>query len=195
MRTFRFNTMGLVSLIAIVATVAAMILLYKFIVPEKRRPRLNKLGQFLHDAFNFKFLVIEKVLQFFYILATTFVICYGIAMLFGISIYRSEYYNRTDWYGIIGILIALFGPIVIRLVYEGLMMFVLLVKNVIQINKKLKATVEGAEYQFPSLKDLTSKDNFDFIKKAPSASVQPVVVPNVQPAAEPSKPETASENE
>lgn len=184
MKTFSFNTMGLVSVIGFVATIAAMILVYKFIVPEKRRPRLNKLGQFLHDAFNFKFLIIEKIMQFFYILSTVSVICYGVAMLFGINIFHSEYYNRTDWYGFIGILIAIIGPVVIRLVYEALLMFILLVKNVIQINKKLKATDGNADYQFPSFKDLASKDNFDFIKKAPQAPVQPVVVPQAQPQAQ-----------
>ncbi len=184
MKTFSFNTMGLVSVIGFAATIAAMILVYKFIVPEKRRPRLNKLGQLLHDAFNFKFLIIEKIMQFFYILSTVSTICYGIALLFGINIFHSEYYNRTDWYGIIGILIAILGPIVIRLVYEGLLMFILLVKNVIQINKKLKTTDESSDYQFPSFKDLTSKDNFDFIKKAPQAPVQPVVVPQAQPQAQ-----------
>ena len=183
MKTFSFNTLGLVSVIGFAATIAAMVLVYKFIVPEKRRPRLNKLGQFLHDALNFKFLIIEKIMQFFYILSTVSTICYGVAMLFGINIYHSEYHSRTDWYGWIGILIALIGPIIIRLIYEGLLMFVLLVKNVIQINKKLKATSEESEYQFPSFKDLASKDNFDFIKKAPQAPVQPVGVPQAQPQA------------
>ncbi len=161
------NTVGFMTFIAAVATIALTILAYKFIVPEKKRAGLNKLGQFLSDVFNFKFLVIEKVLQFFYILCTIFCICFGISMLLGISIYYSSYLDKlyTDWYGIYGLLIAVLGPIVIRLVYEGMMLALLLVKNVIQINKKLKAQTEEDEYQMPKFKELVDKENFSFLKK------------------------------
>ena len=37
-----------------------------------------------------------------------------------------------------GIAVAIVGPIVLRLAYEGIMMFILLVKNVIEINNKMK---------------------------------------------------------
>ncbi len=195
-KPFHFNTMGLVSVIAVLATIVAIILLYRFIVPEKRRPYLNKLGQFLHDVFNFKFLIVEKVMQFFYILATTFVVCYGVSMILGIDVYRSAYYgSSTEWYGIYGILIAIVGPFAIRLAYELLMLFILLVKNVMQINKKLKASSDDLEYQFPGFKDLTSKDNFDFIKKAKTTPVQTQAAPKAQPAAEPTAEEPVLENE
>ena len=179
-KTIKFNTMGLVSVIAVLATIVALILVYKFILPAKRRPRLNKLGQFLHDAFDFKFLIVEKVLQFFYILSTVSVVCYGVAMLIGFDIYRSGYYNRTHWYGLEGIVLAVLGPIAIRLAYEMIMMFILLVKNVMQINKKLKDTEQEAEYQFPSFKELTAKDNFAFVKKSNQAPSQPAAEPQVE---------------
>ena len=41
-------------------------------------------------------------------------------------------------FGGIGIIIV--GPIAVRLAYEGVMMFILLVKNVIEINNKMKNT-------------------------------------------------------
>lgn len=71
----------------------------------------------------------------------------------------------TDWYGLYGLLIAIVGPFAVRLVYEGLIMGLLLVKNVIQINKKLKSQCEEEEYEMPKLKELVSKENFDFLKK------------------------------
>ncbi len=184
---YEFNSMGFVGFLTFVATIFFMILIYKFIVPEKRRVRLNKLGQFLHDAFNFKFLVIEKIMQFFYLLATVATVCFGISCLFGFSIYQSEYYNHSEWFGIYGILIAILGPIVIRLIYEGLMMFILLVKNVMQINKKLKNQTEDSAYQFPSFKELVAKENFQFMKtkKGSAPVVQPVYTPNVQPVQQP----------
>lgn len=161
------NTVGFMTFIAVVATIALTILAYKFIVPEKKRAGLNKLGQFLSDVFNFKFLVIEKVLQFFYVLCTIACICFGICMLLGISIRYSSYFDKlyTNWYGLYGILIAVVGPFVIRLVYEGLMMGLLLVKNVIQINKKLQAQTDEAEYQMPKFKELVDKENFRFLRK------------------------------
>ena len=163
------NTTGFMLFIAAVATIALTILAYKFIIPEKRRTKLNKLGQFISDVFNFKFLIIEKILQFFYVLCTIACVCGGLSMLLGISVYYSSYSEKlyTDWYGIYGLLIAIVGPFVIRLAYEGIMMFILLVKNVMQINKKLKSQTEDIEYQMPSIKELVAKENFDFIKQQP----------------------------
>ena len=119
-------------ILAIVATVLAFI----FIVPEKRRAKLNAFGRFLHDTCNFKYLVVEKILQTLYIFATALVILSGFFMLF-----QSTY---GHWLGGAGIAAMLLGPIAIRLVYELLMMVVILVKNVIGINKKLKNQNDGA---------------------------------------------------
>ena len=175
--TVEINTMWLAILVGFVATITLTILAYKFIIPEKRRPHLNKLGKFLHDAFNFKFLIIEKVLQFFYVLATIAVVSYGISMILGVYIYHSKYFSTTEWYGIYGILSAIVGPIAIRMTYEMILMFVLLVKNVMQINKKLESN-GSEEYQFPAFKDLISKENFEFMKKANNNNEPVVAQPN-----------------
>lgn len=37
-------------------TIVATVLAYVFIVPEKRREKLNAFGKFLHDTCNFKYL-------------------------------------------------------------------------------------------------------------------------------------------
>ena len=162
------NTVSFMTFVAAVATIILTILAYKRILPDEKRAGLNKLGQFLHDVFNFKFLIIEKILQFLYVLSTIACVCFGISMLFGISIYHSSYFNETytQWYGIYGILIAVLGPIAVRLSFEVMMMGLLLIKNVIQINKKLKGQVEEEEaYKMPSFKELVDKENFNFIKK------------------------------
>jgi len=112
--------------LAITATVLAFI----FIVPEKRRARLNGFGKFLHDTCNFKYLIVEKILQALYIFLTCFVLLSGFFMLF-----KVDYWGQ--WQGWYGLLMMIAGPIVIRLVYELAMMLVLLVKNVISINNKL----------------------------------------------------------
>ena len=163
------NTLGFAAFIGIVATIVFTFLAYKHIIPENKRAGLNKLGQFLHDVFNFKFLIIEKVLQFFYVLATIACVCGGLSMIFGFTAY--EWRNRvySEWYGIYGILAAVVGPFAIRLSYELIMMGILLVKNVMQINKKLKDQVEEEAYQAPSFKELVDKENFSFLTKKKDA--------------------------
>lgn len=167
------NTVGFMSFVALVATIVLTILAYKHIVPEKKRAGLNKLGQFLSDVFNFKFLIIEKLLQFLYVLCTIACVCFGVCMILGFSVYHSSYFNETytEWYGIYGILFAILGPIAVRLAYESLMLGLLLVKNVIQINKKLKSQTEEGEYQLPKFKELIDKENFSFLTKKNTVEV------------------------
>lgn len=116
--------------VAALLAIAATVLAFVFIVPEKRREKLNAFGRFLHDTCNFKYLVVEKLLQALYIFSTALIILNGFFLLFQ-SVYG-------HWLGGYGILIMVVGPIVLRLIYELLMMVVLLVKNVIGINNKLK---------------------------------------------------------
>ena len=118
--------------LALVATVLAFI----YVVPEKRREKLGAFGKFLHDTCNFKYLMVEKILQALYIFNTAAVIIFGVLMLF-----RTEYNYWTGdriWMGGYGLLIIILGPIAIRLSYELMMMAILLLKNVISINRKLK---------------------------------------------------------
>lgn len=115
-------------IIAIFVTVAV----FKWILPENNYAKLGKTGKFLHDFFNFKYLVIEKIVQVIYIFANGFLIVSIIGstiLLFG---------EQADW----GIyleenvirLIVLFG---LRILYEMSMMKVIHVKTVISINNKL----------------------------------------------------------
>ena len=115
---------------AIILAIAATVLAFIFIVPEKKREKLNAFGKFLHDTCNFKYLVVEKLLQALYIFLTAYFILKGFFMLFQTS--------YGTWLGGAGLAIMIISPIVLRLVYELLMMAVILVKNVIMINKKLK---------------------------------------------------------
>lgn len=118
--------------LALVATVLAFI----YVVPEKKREKLGAFGKFLHDTCNFKYLMVEKILQALYIFNTAAVIIFGVLMLF-----RTEYNYWTGdriWMGGYGLLIIILGPIAIRLSYELMMMAILLLKNVISINRKLK---------------------------------------------------------
>ena len=127
------------TIIALILALGATVVAFIFIVPEKKRENLNKIGKLLHDIVNFKFLIVEKILQALYIFCTAFAILVGFFMLFQFERISGWGYSTTYWGGGRGLLIMFGGPIGIRLVYEMMMMFVLLVKNVIQINNKTKA--------------------------------------------------------
>ena len=146
------NTMLIIAgVLALVATVLAFI----YIVPEERREKLGSFGKFLHDTCNFKYLMVEKILQALYIFSTAAVILFGFLMLF-----RTEYNYWTDgriWMGGYGLLIIVLGPIAIRLSYELMMMAILLLKNVIAINRKLPdkpGSGSGDVFTVPDMQEL-----------------------------------------
>lgn len=122
-------------LVSITCTVLSLI----FITPDNKRASLNKFFVFLHDLFNFKYLLLEKILKVLYIFFTLFCIGFGFFGLFsGVSTYNLWTGESSfSSFALEGLLIMIVGPVVIRLSYEGLMMFILIVKNVIQINNKL----------------------------------------------------------
>ena len=117
------SSVGLMAAFFVLAVVLT-ILAFIFIVPEKRRAKLNAFGKFLHDTCNFNYLLIEKLLQALYIFLTVFSILTGAYTLF-------------KSFGI-GLVIMIGLPLLIRLIYEFLMMTVLLLKHVIMIDNKLK---------------------------------------------------------
>ena len=184
-----------VPILCILMAIAATVLAFIFILPEKKRNKLPGFFRAIHDLFNFKYLVIEKVMQALYIFSTLFTVLYGFFSIFtsfevttyqvydGYSFYTGNkvYHTETsyEWYGYTGILIMIFGPIVLRLMYEGVMLVILLVKNVIQINSKLKNQNE----------DAVSDSMFDLpkmpVKAAPAAPVADEIVTEEPVAEEP----------
>lgn len=178
------GTLGTLGLIALVLAIAATVLAFIFIVPAKRRDQMGKFGKFLHDTCNFKYLIIEKILQALYIFATALTILIGFFMLF-----------CTDWNGWMGgkgILTMILGPIVVRVTYELLMMAVLAVKNIISINNKLRNQNDGSAAPDIFAPDMsTLKDAF--AKKEAPAQAAPVVPQATVAPAEPAQPQAAPE--
>ena len=168
------NTLGTLGLIALVLAIAATVLAFIFIVPAKRRDQMGKFGKFLHDTCNFRYLIIEKILQALYIFATALTILIGFFMLF-----------CTDWNGWMGgkgILLMILGPIGVRVTYELLMMAVLAVKNIISINNKLRnqnGDAAAPDIFSPDMSNL--KDAFGKKEPVPAAPAAPAVP--VAPAA------------
>lgn len=167
---FSASGVQVVTIISIILSVIAVILAFIFIVPEKRREKLNGFGKFIHDTVNFKYLVVEKILQAAYMLATVYIIIVGFCLLFVVD-------NWVGWLGGYGLLLMILGPIVIRVFYEFIMMFILLVKNVISINNKLKNQNGTAKE-----KDVFAAPDLSGIKK-PAVTPAPAPAPTAQPKA------------
>ena len=148
-----FAFSGLAVFIAVVLTIAVMVLLYLKVIPKKLDGTFsNKFMQMIHDYFNFKKLFLESVLKFLFTLLTVVCVAIGVAMIATtfLGVFRNLFYIiRYDmpfaylassfFSGIFGGLATLVvGPTLVRISYEGIMMFILLVKNVIEINNKTK---------------------------------------------------------
>lgn len=135
------DTTGFMTVLGILAALAVTVLAYIFIIPEKKRESLPKIFKIVHDIFNFKELYLEKILKALYVLCTVACVTIGLCWQLGFSVWESWYSDElnVEWAGGYGLLLILVGPIVIRIVYEAMMMFVLLVKNTMQINNKLKS--------------------------------------------------------
>ena len=126
-----------------IAALIATILLYIKVLPRKEDGNLeNDFLQFLHDYFHFKKLYLEEVLKFIFTLATVACVCVGVFLLVSYDESWGFYTTYKESTFVYGLILIVGGPIALRLSYEGLMMFILLVKNVMDINNKLKAPDE-----------------------------------------------------
>ena len=116
-------------IISIVAAFIATILLFILVLPDKKRANLNGFFKGIADIFNFRTLLIEKIVKFLYTFTTIAAVLFGFFMLF-----MQEFGRSLALYGL---LVMFISPIAIRLMFEITMMAILLVKNVIEINNKL----------------------------------------------------------
>lgn len=140
------------TLLAVIATIVLTIAAYVCIIPAKKREALSGIGKFFHDLFNFKWLLIEKIIKVFYVLSTIYVVCLGVFFLFTVE---DTYFLGKQYFAIPGILLIVFGPIIVRIVYEFMMMAILMVTNIVEINGKIKgdsvrkATFNPNDYKAP----------------------------------------------
>lgn len=153
--------MNFMNVMAILAAIAATVLLCIKVLPAKKDGTFSKkLLQHTYDYFNFKKLYLEQILKILFAFLTIASILVGVIsatlgnfiqfignLSDAIKYEAYDYMSKHIWTALgnnflRGIAIAVLGPIVLRLVYELLMMFVLLVKNVIDINGKLKGKIE-----------------------------------------------------
>lgn len=122
-------------IVALLLALAATICAYIFLLPESKRDRLPGWAKVIADILNFKYLFLDAVLRATYLFLTAFSILYGLFLLFS-----------EGWPGLVTMLLT---PILIRIIYECSMLVLILVRNVTDINKKMKGEVKAG----PSLHD------------------------------------------
>ena len=136
------------NILAAITAIALTVLLFIFILPEKKRAKQKKIFRTIADIFTFKDLLLDKILTVLYTFTTVLSIVTGLFYLVTLNYYISPWDGKlsvTGYMGLYGLILLVGGPIVIRVVFELLMMFVLLVKNTMSINKKLSAACTETE--------------------------------------------------
>ena len=103
-------SIGIAATIGMIATVAAIVLLYVKVLPKKYDGKLdNKYLQWLHNYFNFKRLYIEDILKFLFVVGTVMCVCFGFFMMFSVTeTYFGDQSNFTT-----GLVLLIVGPILI----------------------------------------------------------------------------------
>ena len=137
--------MGYISVVSVIATIlalAATIVMFILVFPQKRKDKLNGFFKTVRKLLSSEYLLIEKILHFLYVFSTILSILLGVLMLFWFETrysysYYYDYDSYTRWYGYYGILMLVFGPIMLRVIYEIFMMFINLVKNTMDIRNHL----------------------------------------------------------
>lgn len=154
-RSSGVDTMAVLSILAVVLAVVGTVLLMILVTPEKRRAGLNKFFRGVADICNFKGLLLEYIVRALYIFLTLLVVVLGFFTLFVQPLS--------------GLLLMILGPIVLRIYFELIMMFILLVKNVIQINNKIPGkAADPMKIEMPPKAPETPK-----APEAPAAPVAP----------------------
>lgn len=112
-----------VPIVGLVLAIAGTVLAYIFLMPKSKVKNLNKFWYFVHNVFTFKTLLVEKIFRALYVFSTIYCIVSGFLTLF------------TSF--LAGLLLMVLGPISVRIVFEMIMMFVMLVQNTNAIRQKL----------------------------------------------------------
>ena len=156
-----------ISILALILAIAATVLAFVFILSKKGRSSQKPFVKFLVNVCDFRSLIIEKILKALYIFSTAFTILYGFLGIFNFGSYM---YGVTLLQSLLTMII---GPIVVRIIYELIMLAVLAVKNIIQINNKLsKLTGDDASANVDFDTDLS-----DLKKYAPAQPAAPAAAP------------------
>lgn len=115
----------------VVLAVALTALLVVLVTPKEKDGKLPYFFQLLHDLFNPKKLVIEKIIQ----VIDVFFTC--LSVLIGIYFLLVGFFHLNLMTVLTGLFLILIVPALVRLVYELIMLLVIQVKTTREISRKL----------------------------------------------------------
>lgn len=115
--------MGIWAIIAAILALVGGILAYFLFVKAKQEPK-GKFLAWLKDFMAFKSMWLEPILKISYYVETIFVVLVSFSFI------------GTNFLTFLGVLIL--GPIIVRLVYELIMMFIMIWRNTTDIAKNTK---------------------------------------------------------
>lgn len=139
-------------ILGILLAIGATVVLYILVMPEKNKEKLNEFFKVVRSIFNFDKLLLEKILKVLYAFSTLACIIVGFLLLFSFSRDYSFYsgYERTSWNGWIGLLIMILGPIIVRISYEYMLLFVFGVSRLMSIDNKIPGNCDGKGGESPA---------------------------------------------
>ena len=115
--------MGIWMIIAAIIALVGGILVYFLFVKSKNEPK-GKFAKWLKDFLAFKIMWIESLLKIIYYIATIYVVLASFSMI--------------NFSFLSFLLMLILGPVLIRLAYEGLMMFIMIWRNTQDIANNTK---------------------------------------------------------
>ncbi len=143
------------------------------VMPVKKRAGLSAFFKKLHDIVNFRQLLVEQLLKIFYTFTSLLCICGGFFLLFA----RTKGLFTTVSTFLPGLLLLILGPIFTRILYELAMISILLLKNTMEINKRLGGTgaqgnfAEEIDFDIPAIKKPAAPKAPEAAPQAPAAPV------------------------
>ncbi len=123
------------TIIAFVIAIAAGIMIYFMFIKDNKPVSQNL--QKLKDLLDFKVMLIEPILKVIYIISTVFIILFSFGLI------------STSFVSFL--LVLIFGPISIRVVYELMMINIMIWKNTKEINENM-APKKGVEVKHTKTK-------------------------------------------
>lgn len=119
---------GVLGILALAVALTALLMV--LVLPKEKDGQLPSVFQLLHDLFTPKVLVIEKLLQVLYVFLTCLTVLYGIVIFF------NGFFTGIGNL-VLGLLVLAVGPLVLRVLYELILLLVMHVKTVREIQRKL----------------------------------------------------------
>ena len=106
----------------VLAIIGGVIFYFLFLKNDKKIE--NKYLAWFKDFFNFKKMLIEDLLKLLYVISAIFITLYSFVLI------------GSNFFGFL--LTLILGNVILRLIFEGVLLTIMIWKNTTEINKKMK---------------------------------------------------------